>query len=54
MSYLVDGDGWAAIKYRRPVPDNPYCLRVQLLRPVGSVTQTAVVRMVLHLITMLK
>ena len=30
MSYLVDGDGWAAIKYRRPVPDNPYCLRVQL------------------------
>lgn len=30
MSYLIDGDGWAAIKYRRPVPDNPYCLRVQL------------------------
>lgn len=30
MSYQIDGDGWAAIKYRRPVPDNPYCLRVQL------------------------
>lgn len=30
MSYQVDGDGWAAIKYRRPLPDNPYCLRIQL------------------------
>lgn len=30
MSYQIDGDGWAAIKYRRPVPDNPYCLRVQI------------------------
>lgn len=30
MSYLVDGDGWAAIKYRRPLPDNPYCIRIQL------------------------
>ena len=30
MSYLVDGDGWAAIKYRRPLPDNPYCVRIQL------------------------
>jgi len=30
MSYLVDGDGWAAIKYRRPLPNNPYCIRIQL------------------------
>ncbi|MDD4321854.1 MAG: phage portal protein [Acidaminococcaceae bacterium] len=30
MAYLVDGDAWAAIKYRKPLPNNPYCLRVQL------------------------
>lgn len=30
ISYLVDGDAWAAIKYRRPVNDFPYCTRVQL------------------------
>lgn len=30
LSYLIDGDAWAAIKYRKPLPDNPYCLRIQL------------------------
>lgn len=30
LSYLMDGDGWAQLKYRPPLPDNPYCLRVQL------------------------
>nr|DAL11043.1 MAG TPA_asm: portal protein [Caudoviricetes sp.] len=30
LSYLVDGDAWAALKYRKPLPDNPYCLRIQL------------------------
>lgn len=30
LSYMVDGDAWAAIKYRRPLPNNPYCLRLQL------------------------
>ncbi|MBQ5343739.1 MAG: phage portal protein [Acidaminococcaceae bacterium] len=30
ISYLVDGDAWAAIKYRRPANDFPYCTRVQL------------------------
>lgn len=30
LSYLMDGDGWAALKYRPPTADNPYCLRVQL------------------------
>lgn len=30
LSYLMDGDAWAAIKYRRPAPNNPYCLRIQL------------------------
>lgn len=30
LSYMVDGDAWAAIKYRRPLPGNPYCLRLQL------------------------
>lgn len=30
LSYMVDGDAWAAIKYRRPLPNNSYCLRLQL------------------------
>lgn len=30
LSYLVDGDAWAAIKYRKPQSDMPYCTRVQL------------------------
>ncbi len=30
LSYLMDGDGWAALKYRPPTADNPYCLRLQL------------------------
>ncbi len=30
LSYLMDGDGWVALKYRPPVADNPYCLRLQL------------------------
>lgn len=30
LSYLLDGDAWAAVKYRKPLPNNPYCLRVQL------------------------
>ena len=30
LSYLMDGDGWAQLKYRPPLPDNPYCLRIQL------------------------
>ena len=30
ISYLVDGDAWAAIKYRKPKNDFPYCTRVQL------------------------
>lgn len=30
LSYLMDGDGWVALKYRPPVAGNPYCLRLQL------------------------
>lgn len=30
LSQLIDGDAWAAVKYRKPLPDNPYCLRLQL------------------------
>ncbi len=30
LSYLMDGDGWVALKYRPPTADNPYCLRLQL------------------------
>ena len=30
LSYLMDGDGWAQIKYRPALPNNPYCLRIQL------------------------
>lgn len=30
IGYLVDGDAWAAIKYRKPLPNNPYCTRIQL------------------------
>lgn len=30
LSYLVDGDAWAAIKYRRPSPGVPYSTRIQL------------------------
>lgn len=30
LSYLMDGDGWAQIKYRPSLPDSPYCLRIQL------------------------
>lgn len=30
LSYLIDGDAWAAIKYRRPLPNCPYSLRIQL------------------------
>lgn len=30
LSYLVDGDSWAAVKYRNPKNDYPYCTRVQL------------------------
>lgn len=31
MSSLVDGDAWAAVKYRPPTPDNPYAIKIQLL-----------------------
>lgn len=31
MSSLVDGDAWAAVKYRPPTPDNPYSIRIQLI-----------------------
>lgn len=31
LSYLVDGDTFAAIKYRTPLPNNPYAMRIQLL-----------------------
>lgn len=31
ISCLVDGDGWAAKKYRKPTKDNPYSLRIQLI-----------------------
>lgn len=30
LCYLVDGDAWAAIKYRKPTPGNPYRTRIQL------------------------
>lgn len=30
LSYLIDGDAWAAIKYRKPLPGCPYCTRIQL------------------------
>lgn len=30
ISSVVDGDSWAAIKYRRPLGDNPYCTKIQL------------------------
>lgn len=45
MSYLVDGDAWAAIKYRRPRTDFPYCTKVQLFEASrvcnpGSYTMT--------------
>lgn len=30
LSYLIDGDAWAAIKYRKPLPNCPYCTRIQL------------------------
>lgn len=30
LSQLIDGDAWAALKYRKPLPNNPYCLRIQL------------------------
>lgn len=28
--YLDNGDGWAAFKYRKPLPDNPYSLRIHI------------------------
>lgn len=28
--YLINGDGWAALKYRPPLPGMPYSLRIQL------------------------
>lgn len=30
LSYLVDGDAWAAVKYRKSMPNNPYHLKIQL------------------------
>lgn len=30
LSYLIDGDAWVAMKYRKPRPDNPYSIRIQL------------------------
>lgn len=30
LNYLIDGDSWAAFKYRKPTASNPYCLRLQL------------------------
>ena len=30
LSYLIDGDAWAAIKYRKPLAGCPYCTRIQL------------------------
>lgn len=30
LNYLIDGDSWAAFKYRKPTANNPYCLRLQL------------------------
>lgn len=30
LNYLIDGDSWAAFKYRKPTAGNPYCLRLQL------------------------
>lgn len=30
LGYLIDGDAWAALKYRKATPDNPYSLRIQL------------------------
>lgn len=30
LSQLIDGDAWAALKYRKPLPNSPYCLRIQL------------------------
>ncbi|MGM9562147.1 MAG: phage portal protein [Phascolarctobacterium sp.] len=30
LNYLIDGDSWAAFKYRKPTGKNPYCLRLQL------------------------
>lgn len=30
LSYLIDGDAWAAIKYRKLLPGCPYCTRIQL------------------------
>lgn len=31
LAYMVDGDAWAALKYRQPTPNNPYFLRIQLM-----------------------
>lgn len=28
--YLINGDGWASIRYRDPLPDNPYSLRIHV------------------------
>jgi lambda family phage portal protein len=30
LCYMIDGDSFAAFKYREPVPDMPYSLRIQL------------------------
>lgn len=30
INYLINGDSWAAFQYRKPTPDNPYCLKLQL------------------------
>lgn len=30
LNYLIDGDAWAAFKYRKPIGNNPYCLKLQL------------------------
>ena len=30
LNYLIDGDAWAAFKYRKPTGKSPYCLRLQL------------------------
>lgn len=30
IGYMINGDGWAAFKYRKPTPDMPYMLRLHL------------------------
>lgn len=46
LCYLVDGDAWAAIKYRKPTPLCPYRTRIQLFeaaRVCNPDTYTAVI-----------